>query len=402
MKTFRLFKESSDNYYFTFTFKGERYKRCLETPLADEAQRRARLRYNEITQAILREDYPTVAATRLRSAAAPKPVDTLYELYRQAPVDAGPHTRETNIHAMSQLLTAAHPGQALTCAQIRGDTVRAWFAAAAARAGAEPDQDQQASIKRSANSRCIQAASLCTPRALDWYQSKGIPITGLEEFARTTLLCRFTRLPTIAYNPPDEALIARTLCEWEALPDGNLFRTVGLALAFALRRQEISQARWDWLTQRNGYPVLDTTASGLSVTVKNMSGLIQVRALDPYYSIFRRKSRPTHGETRILHGNPTETQDNAFRAVADWLHELGWKTRKAAHALRAYAGSQVAMRYSIYEAQTFLRHSTVKVTESHYSYFCKRFRPANLDDLPARWATAEPAAPVLKVVESGG
>jgi integrase len=65
-----------------------------------------------------------------------------------------------------------------------------------------------------------------------------------------------------------------------------------------------------------------------------------------------------------------------------------WETMKTNHALRAYAGSQVAMKYGIYDAQCWLRHSTVKVTEQHYSHFIKRFRPADLDTIPARWAQA--------------
>jgi hypothetical protein len=71
---------------------------------------------------------------------------------------------------------------------------------------------------------------------------------------------------------------------------------------------------------------------------------------------------------------------------------------KTNHALRAYAGSQVAMKYGIYEAQMWLRHSTVKVTEQNYSHFVNKFKPADLEQLPTRWAviadlTKVPSAP---------
>jgi integrase len=85
-------------------------------------------------------------------------------------------------------------------------------------------------------------------------------------------------------------------------------------------------------------------------------------------------------------------------AVSEWLRKLGWKTNKTNHALRAYAGSQIAMKYSIYEASGWLRHSTVKVTENHYTYFIKRFKPADLNTIPARWATVEAKAPELFVL----
>lgn len=88
----------------------------------------------------------------------------------------------------------------------------------------------------------------------------------------------------------------------------------------------------------------------------------------------------------IITGTETYRTDDLFRAVSAWLRGLGWETMKTNHALRAYAGSQVAMKYGIYEAQIFLRHSTVKVTEQNYSHFVSKFKPANLDQIPARWA----------------
>jgi integrase len=311
-----------------------------------------------------------------------------------------PTTRELNIHAMNQILGTNSSDGALTIDWINGDAVRAWFSAANARANSLDDQTAQISAKRSANSRCNQAASLCAPKALDCYRSKSIPTAGLVDFAKTYLVCRFSRLPAISFNPPNEELIKKTLAAWEVLPDGNLFRTIGLALAFGLRKEEITQTRWDWFTNRAGYPVLDSTAEGASVTVKNLTGILQVRALDPYYSIFRAKAKPAAREKTVLTGYATWKNDAVFRTVSHWLENLGWNTRKATHALRAYAGSQVAMKYGIYEAQIFLRHSTVKVTENHYSYFVKRFRPADLDAVPARWAEAPPAVPVLRVLEA--
>ena len=55
------------------------------------------------------------------------------------------------------------------------------------------------------------------------------------------------------------------------------------------------------------------------------------------------------------------------------------------------------MKYGIYEAQMFLRHSTVKVTEQNYSHFVNKFKPADLATIPARWATIAPAAPMSDV-----
>ena len=99
---------------------------------------------------------------------------------------------------------------------------------------------------------------------------------------------------------------------------------------------------------------------------------------------------------RELFESITDRTDNIFRSVSAWLRALGWETGKTNHELRKYAGSQVAMRYGIYEAQCWLRHSTVKVTEQHYTTYVKRFKPSNVKTIPGRWATLE--APQLRIV----
>jgi hypothetical protein len=133
--------------------------------------------------------------------------------------------------------------------------------------------------------------------------------------------------------------------------------------------------------------------------VKNGSGIVQVRAVDPFYSIMKRKiaemkwapdpanSGPDAVSDLIITGTVTYRTDDIFRAVSAWLRGLGWETMKTNHALRAYTGSQIAMKYGIYEAQMWLRHSTVKVTEQHYSHFVNKFKPADLENLATRWAT---------------
>jgi integrase len=142
--------------------------------------------------------------------------------------------------------------------------------------------------------------------------------------------------------------------------------------------------------------------------VKNGTGRVQVRALDPFFTILQARVQ-TRGYRAdlfnpqsairnpqyILSGPITARADGTPRAVSAWLRSLGWKTQKTNHALRAYAGSQIAMKYGIYEASTWLRHSTVKVSETHYSHFIQKFRPQNPDDLPVRWAVAPSATPQL-------
>jgi integrase len=170
--------------------------------------------------------------------------------------------------------------------------------------------------------------------------------------------------------------------------DRNLYLAIGHELSFGLRIGEMAQAKWGWHQVRSGYPVLDGAAS-----VKNGSAMIQVRALDPWYSHMQFQidlhNWRTEPADHIIIGSEAYRQDGLYRAISDWLRHLGWETKKTNHALRAYAGGQVAMKYGIYEAQMFLRHSTVKVTEQNYSHFVKKFRPQDPNTIAARWAMAK-------------
>lgn len=371
-------------YYFRFQYRGIRYTRCLETNDAIEAQKRARAKYSEIVAAISAGAYKRLDATRLRSVESAT-LEQLYSEYKAGPAEAGSEARKENINALKRIAGGAQFVRELTPALIR-----AWFTAITVKVTAEPDQECAASIKRSANSTWAKARSLFTPKCLAWYRDRELIASdaGVAAFRDAGELALFTRIPKQNYNPPPENIITATLEAWEKLADRDLFLTIGHELAFGVRAQEMAQARWSWHMIRNDYPVIDGRA-----VVKSGSGIIQVRALDPYWTIMKRvavandwwpKESP---DALIIQGTETYRTDDLFRAVSAWMRALGWETQKTNHALRAYAASQIAMRYGIYDAQVWLRHSSVKVTEQNYSHFVQKFKPADLDTVPAKWAT---------------
>ena len=100
----------------------------------------------------------------------------------------------------------------------------------------------------------------------------------------------------------------------------------------------------------------------------------------------------------MIEGSDTYREDDLFRGIGSWLRKLGWETQKTNHALRAYSGSQVYMRYEPYEAQRWLRHARIEITETHYSQYVMDFPPMDKEQIPASWATL--AAPELKVLPS--
>jgi integrase len=427
MKSFSLFKRGPDgkavcpakfnlqpstvwrdrHWHFKFTFRRRVYTRCLQTNDAAIAQARARALHKEITEAVIAGQFERLDGTKIRHAVCAT-LGELLSAYRQSPVDASRKTREANCQALLHLLKKIEAGDNVLKTPyheiLNARTPAQFFGLAAAADSGDDDDDS--SGKRTANSNWAKAASLCAPRALAYYKSTHIYHSCLDDFLQAGLLHRFTRLPRIEYNPPEDATIQNTLAAWEALDDRNLFLALGHELAFGLRIGEVAQARWNWWTVRQGYPVLDGEAH-----VKNKTGLVQVRALDPYYTTLRLKAlargwlpspggeeQGEAGSPLIITGSNAFRTDGIFRAASDFLRRQGWQTRKTNHALRAYAGSQIAMKYGIYDAQTWLRHSSVKVTEGHYSHFIRKFKPANLDDLTARWAVLD-QTPILRIVE---
>ncbi len=90
-------------------------------------------------------------------------------------------------------------------------------------------------------------------------------------------------------------------------------------------------------------------------------------------------------EDYVLAGSETERTDDVFHRNSQWLREIGWRTQKTNHALRAYAGSLVAMRENIWRASAWLRHAGVKTTQQAYSHFINS-RVFGPQDVRVRWA----------------
>jgi hypothetical protein len=153
-------------------------------------------------------------------------------------------------------------------------------------------------------------------------------------------------------------------------PAAGIFTAVGLALACGLRLGEIEKARWAWWQTSNGRPLL---ADG-SVNVKNHSGALAVRPLDPFWTILNR-TIDRHG----WRSDPAEyclagdcASDREFwcqHVLSKWLRWLGWRTQKAAHALRDLSASYVTMKFGLDRARIFCRHGQVATTAVHYSTF---------------------------------
>jgi integrase len=380
---FRLFKRPGrDAYYFVFTFRGERYLRCTECTDATDAQKIAKAKYAAITKSVITGETAALDPTKLRQTVTGT-IGELIAAYKDSPSDANTKTRKRNANELKRLVPESG-----TISQLTASLARNFFADVNKSALAESDQVAAASMRRTANSSWRRIKSMFTPKCEEHYKTRGLYHPVMAEFVKAGEAAKFTgrTVPKIAYNPPPDEIVQKTLVEWEALAevDRNLYLAIGHELAFGLRAGEVSQVAWGWHQVRNGFHVLESHAA-----VKSGTGWLQVKALDPFFTQMQIQIdlRGWRGEPDdlVITGSTTYRTDNLFRGVTAWLRRLGWETQKSNHALRAYAGGQVAMKYGIYDAQQFLRHSSVQVTEQNYGYFINKFK-VNPEQMPVKWA----------------
>lgn len=396
MKTFTLYKrpDGADLWYFRFSLAGSRIQRCLGTADRKEAQAKARRLYEQTRAALLQGSQQQLDLLRMRRPPSAT-LAQVFAAYQTSPVRAGARARHLNELALRKIIRdSGLPGDpaALRVTEINDTLARTWFAAAARKSLAAGDQLAQQTIHTTANSWFNQANSLFSALALDWYKQHACYSPTFETFSKAGRMLRFKRHGRKLFHTAPDTVIAATLAAWEKLEDRDMFLAIGHELAFGLRRQEMAQARWSWWKTDPGYPVLDGEA-----WVKKGTGHLRVRALDPFYTILKqriaRENWRGEPDQLIIPGQKTYRTDDLYRQIGRWMRALGWTTEKTNHALRAYAGSQVAMRYDIYTAQYWLRHESVKTTEEHYAQYVKDYRPENLDTLSARWARIEDPAP---------
>jgi hypothetical protein len=421
MKPLRLFKRpTSPFYYCEFIYARKRYLHSLATKDAKEAQARARAFYATVQKSVIRGNRTEIEDVRLRRRSAPT-LAQLYAHYDTAPVKAGTRARRLNKLSLNLLLRRCGlPGDpaAIPITAITDPIARNWFAQARQQALAAADQLEEQRIETTANSYFNQANSVFSALALDWYKQQGCYAPCLEAFSKTGRMLRFKARGKPMFRTASKPVVTKTLAAWATLTDNSLFAAlpvetayefrhstardvflaVGHSLAFGLRRGEIDQARWSWWSTEPGYPVL--SADGCRV--KKRTGRLRVRALDPFFTTMQQ--RITAEDWRgadtdyIIRGHQTTRTDEIYRLVGAWLRSLGWHTNKTNHALRAWAGSQIAMRYDIYEASRWCRHESVETTESHYSQYVEDFGRENKEDVPVRWAKLEPTPPALQLL----
>ena len=351
-------------WYLTGRINGKRFNHALGTDDAKTAKQVAKVKF---IQPALDQEWGLVAANKKRKHWAT--VGELIAAWESFDLGGGERHRREAAQSLRSVLRhagVADPDSA-SAGILTGQTVMDYFAFVVRLAEAQPSQKAAARKKRSGASRFNQAKSVLQPAAIYHYKKEELPVPDLSDFMGAALMMRRSILKgsKVVYEPPNWPLIDAVVAAWPKLANWNEFAAIALELAFGLRKSEVSQARWDWFVERNGAWRCDGEAD-----VKNQSGAVEVPALNPFWSIFWERATAEGAQQRgpmVLTGSPTERGSTTFRRVSKWLRGLGWAKQKTNHALRAYAGSEVALNFGMHEAQAWCRHDSASTTEKYYT-----------------------------------
>lgn len=309
-------------------------------------------------------------------------VDDYLGVYEQtATGHNSPSSRHGAALALRRVIAAADPPPGSM--SDLGRAFSAYKARAAQAIEAAADQTTAVSLKRSFNSTINSAASVFCSQAVYAVQTK----LAVPDMKKIIELVKRLKLPDAKktaeeYKRPSDEILCATLAGWPQLPR-NEFVAVGLALCAGLRRGEIVQAQWEWFNRPDG------AATWLEATgdFKDQTGFLRCRLLEPFYRLFLNDPR-IRGEKWA--GLMLTDSHNFDRNISAWMRGLGWQTRKHLHALRAWAGSLVYMRYGAATARAFCRHADESTTRQFYGWLRDDWRdqtqPVLVAGQPVEWA----------------
>ena len=410
--------------------RGRRVRRSLGFASIKEAQVAARALVDDFLAGILEPVKP--------AAPACATFGQLFAVVERLDMVADAKSRATYVWGAVKLFSFAldRPDVAgLSLSLVNGETGALFWTRALAHAGGLETQAEQQKFKRQARGWFNCAKALFAADAVRSFAAAGIvgPDAAAIAAFRASKPKRFkvARAPFVA---PDNAILRRTFRAWltlartpgyvvvggagnsrmKAALQGlnetarrNLFLAAGLMFACGLRKGEVMQLRWRHLSHdAEGVPRLIAR----DVQVKKGTGTLEVKPLDPFWSLLHRvierngwrgapddyvlTQRPKVAGSSVAsphliysHGGHCDRTYWPFYHIGKWLRAMGWTLQKTNHALRDCAASFVTMRWGLDRAKIFCRHENRATTEANYSRFV---REDLMDDPKAlawlRWA----------------
>jgi len=362
------------------------YRRGLGSPLKAVAERNAKT----FLDSLLEDRFSEVLAMQLRKPTEAKlanvgAIIASYESNAAASLKIKPNTVRGNVHCLRSIVCVGNAkhgsGAKLSehdvdrlAASVMADKAATNRWLLAQRAAGRSDASirsvlRQARSVLSSEARDLVYAGLRLPVVEEW-----LPISAKWDI-EDTRWNPLTEAVTSALDAAADSLWAGVvdpakLAE-ERTAAANLWTCYMLMARCGLRNCEVRAARWSWIEERKS---TDGTIAHVLVVknrpdedyqVKNgLAGEVRIPREVAACMVLLKQV----GDVFILRANHmTARRIIAERTINDWLRPMMPRERRTcAYELRKWAGSRVAAQRGIYAAQRFLRHRSIKTTESYY------------------------------------
>lgn len=398
-REWRLYKRGDGknaSWYFQIERHGKRYPTSLKTSAVKAAIESAKLLIDGAQQNKLEKIRAILGGREEQMTRDYCTVDKYLKVYENTPTGgAVAKTRHQFVGCFKRML-AKCPNP-----PTRMDQLGPMFKDARAQANkaieAAPDNAAKMRIMRSFNSEVGNVASVFSEKAAYFLKDQ----LELPDFTSLRVDIKFlkfkdTKKTVSQYQPPTPEVQAKTIASWLELPR-NEFLAVGMALACGLRKGEMKGQRafvagdyvwtsavdWSWFKYVNG--VLWCSGRG---SFKGHKEEIHIQVLNPFWDMIVARCEKEKWERTglVIAGNRSRFD----KRISKWMRDLGWETRLHLHALRAWAGSLVFMKYGVDAACEFCRHEDKETTIDHYSWLRDKFYVAGMEitaaGKPVEWA----------------
>jgi integrase len=250
---------------------------------------------------------------------------------------------------------------AIKLASITPNEVQRWKVRFLERAGGNPIKERSAKI--SVNTLIRRARSLFGKKLVrhlrDVTLPSPLPFEGIDMEERQDMRYRST-FDVLKLIETAKAELSQGYPEQ--------FKIFLLAVMAGLRRDEIDSLEWEsFLWTKNAIRIERTE----TFSPKSEKSLGDIDVDPELIEIFRGYAARAKGRFVIESKNPARPK--GYRSQKDiesllrWLRAQGVKSSKPLHALRKEFGSVLTEQHGIFVASRMLRHSSVAITESHYS-----------------------------------
>lgn len=223
------------------------------------------------------------------------------------------------------------------------------------------------SAKRTANRHLRNARALLNPTVIFKLREEGHKVPDFAGF-RSAPLAQNTRK---IFRMPDNATIARVACairnELPEIAGSGFYCAALLALHAGLRREEITHARWDWISPGKPSQITIAADDEFKPKADRVRSIRITNWLRNELLRFKPDTDPQGSRAYVISGNSRPEVYANLVTLTDWLRTKGVEGGKPLHELRKWFGAFFAGAYGLTRAQWQLGHTTPLVTNDYYA-----------------------------------